>query len=82
MEKTILPVRKIIIQNYYKDGSMSYVVGTPAYDGYNVHSILETEDVGYKIFIEKDGEIVPWKSISIGCDVIAEYSLDFGDGKK
>ena len=70
-------IRKIVIGKEITKEAMSYSVGQKVYRGqYNIDSIVK-EDVGFVIYIDKDGEILKWKEISYETPTTVEYSLDF-----
>ena len=69
-------IRKISIGPDYKNGSMHYAVGQEVYGG---HSIIDIMDKGdeYDIYIEKNKEILPWKTINKNMAVVVEYNLEY-----
>ena len=69
-------IRKISIGPDYKNGSMHYSIGQEVYGG---HRIIDIVDRGeeYDINIEKDKEILPWKSINKNMAVVVEYNLEY-----
>ena len=56
-------IRKISIGPDYKNGSMHYAVGQEVYGGHKILNILD-KDSEYEIYIEKDEEVLPWKTIN------------------
>ena len=69
-------IRKISIGPDYKNGSMHYSVGQEVYGG---HRIIDIMDKGeeYDIYIEKNKEILPWKTINKNMAVVVEYNLEY-----
>ena len=69
-------IRKISIGPDYKNGSMHYAVGQEVYGGHKILNILD-KDVSYDIFIQKNDEVLPWKSINKNMAVVVEYDLEY-----
>jgi hypothetical protein len=69
-------IRKISIGTDYKN-SMHYVVGQEVIGSYKIHSIIQVEDNSVVIWIEKDMEVVCWKSINKSYPMIIEYNINF-----
>lgn len=70
-------IRKISIGNDYKQ-SMHYVLGQEVLDkSFVIDSIVEDLSTDVLIYIEKEGEVVLWKSISQTMPKIIEYKIDF-----
>ena len=57
-------IRKISIGQDYKNEAMHYSVGQSVYGGHTICDILEEEN-GFNIYIEKDGEQLPWKHFTL-----------------
>lgn len=71
-----MSIRKISIGPDYKSGAMHYVLGQKVLGGkHSVHLIREC-DSKYEIWVEKDDEVVLWKTIS-GVPVSVEYDVNF-----
>lgn len=69
-------IRKISIGNDYKE-SMHYVVGQSILDKtYNIHAVNQLDDGSIQIWIEKECEIILWKSISQSMPKVIEYRID------
>ena len=69
-------IRKISIGSDYKNDAMHYAVGQEVYGGHTINSISEKE-LGYDIFIEKNKEILPWKSFNKNMAIAVEYDLNY-----
>ena len=69
-------IRKISIGPDYKNGSMHYSVGQEVYGGHHIIDIVDKGDE-YDIHIEKNKEILPWKSINKNMAVVVEYNLEY-----
>ena len=69
-------IRKISIGPDYKNGSMHYSVGQEVYGGHNIIDITDNGDQ-YDIYIEKNKEILPWKTINKNMAVVVEYNLEY-----
>jgi len=69
-------IRKISIGPDYKNGSMHYAVGQEVYGGHKILNILDNKDA-YDIFIEKNAEVLPWKTINKNMAVVVEYDLEY-----
>jgi|TARA_B100001996_G_scaffold309331_1_gene250958 hypothetical protein len=69
-------IRKISIGRDYKNDAMHYAVGQEVFGGHKISQIME--DSGeYKIFIEKNNEILPWKHFNKNMAVAVEFNLDY-----
>lgn len=65
-------IRKISIGADYKNEAMHYAVGQSVYGGHSISNILfEEKDNSYNIFITKEDEVLPWKSLTL----IWQYQL-------
>jgi len=69
-------IRKITIGKDYKIDAMHYSVGQGVYGGHTICNILETEDK-YSIYIEKDGDVLPWKDFNKNMAISIEYNLEY-----
>lgn len=69
-------IRKISIGSDYKNDAMHYAVGQEVYGGHTINSISEKE-TGFDIFIEKNKEILPWKSFNKNMAIAVEYDLNY-----
>lgn len=69
-------IRKISIGRDYKTDAMHYSVGQEVFGGHTIVEILE-EEIGYNIFIEKNDEILPWKSFNKNMAIAVEYNLQY-----
>ena len=69
-------IRKISIGPDYKNGSMHYAVGQEVYGGHKILNILD-KDSEYEIYIEKNQEVLPWKTINKNMAVVVEYDLEY-----
>lgn len=69
-------IRKITIGKDYKTDSMHYAVGQGVYGGHTICDIIEGEDK-FSIFIEKNGDVMPWKDFNKNMAVSVEYNLEY-----
>ena len=69
-------IRKISIGSDYKNDAMHYAVGQEVYGGHTINSISEKE-MGFDIYIEKNKEILPWKSFNKNMAIAVEYDLNY-----
>ena len=71
-------IRKLSIGADYKSNAMHYAVGQEVYGGHTIHSISHDEDSeSYNIHIEKNDEIIPWKTFNRNMAVSVEYNLEY-----
>jgi hypothetical protein len=71
-------VRKISIGSDYKNDAMHYSVGQSVYGGHEISNILfDEKDNSYNIYIEKDGETLPWKKFNSNMAISVEYDLHY-----
>ena len=69
-------IRKISVGPDYKS-SMTYVVGQKVLNSsYTIHLIQE-DDGELKIWIERGGEVVLWKSFNVAMPSCIEYNINF-----
>ena len=72
-----MDIRKISVGPDYKSGAMHYIVGQPVLNGnYHIHLIQRSNDE-YLIWIQKEDEIIMWKSFSSTMPVSVEYNINF-----
>tara|TARA_R100000656_G_scaffold69634_1_gene52350 strand:+ start:1505 stop:1729 length:225 start_codon:yes stop_codon:yes gene_type:complete len=74
-----MEIRKISIGADYKSGAMHYIVGQEVLNGqYNIHLIQnDVEDSSYKIWIERNQELIMWKEFKTTLPISVEYNIDF-----
>jgi hypothetical protein len=70
-------IRKISIGPDYKN-AMNYTHGQEVLDkSYRIHLITQKDDGAVSIFIEKNTEIILWKSIGATTPFVLEYNIEF-----
>ena len=69
-------IRKISIGRDYKNDAMHYSLGQEVFGGHNIVEILE-EDESYNIYIEKNNEVLPWKTFNKNMAIAVEYNLEY-----
>lgn len=69
-------IRKISIGRDYKNDAMHYSTGQEVFGGHTIVEILE-EDESYNIFIEKNDEVLPWKTFNKNMAIAVEYNLQY-----
>ena len=69
-------IRKITVGKDYKNDSMHYTVGQEVYGGHVICDIIEAETM-YSIYIEKNDEILPWKSFNKNMAISIEYNINY-----
>jgi len=74
-----MDIRKIAIGPDYKGGAMHYLVGQNVLNNqYIIHLIRhDKKDDSIKIWIEKDNEVVLWKSFTNTMPISIEYNINF-----
>ena len=74
-----MDIRKIAIGPDYKGGAMHYIVGQNVLNNqYIIHLIRhDKKDDSIKIWIEKDDEVVLWKSFTNTMPISIEYNINF-----
>ena len=74
-----MEIRKISVGPDYKSGAMHYLQGQDVLNGeYTIHLIQHDTHLGsYKIWIERDDEVLLWKEISPTMPVSIEYNINF-----
>ena len=71
-------IRKLSIGADYKSNAMHYATGQEVYGGHTIHSINHNEEKdSYDIYIEKDQEIIPWKTFNKNMAISIEYNLEY-----
>ena len=72
-------VRKISIGADYKSSSMHYIQGQDVLNGqYFIHLIqYDSASDSYKIWIERDGEVLLWKQFNKNMPVSIEFNINF-----
>lgn len=72
-----MDIRKVSIGPDYKSGAMHYLVGQSVLNGeYTIHLIRSEQDK-IKIWIERMGEVVLWKSFTSTMPISIEYNINF-----
>ena len=72
-----MDIRKISVGPDYKSGAMHYIVGQSVLNGsYTIHLIQESDNE-YLIWIQKNDEVMMWKSFSSTMPVSVEYNINF-----
>ncbi len=69
-------IRKISIGRDYKNDTMHYSTGQEVFGGHTIVEIIE-EDESYNIFIEKNEEVLPWKTFNKNMAIAVEYNLQY-----
>ncbi len=69
-------IRKISIGRDYKNDAMHYSTGQEVFGGHTIVEIIE-EDESYNIFIEKNEEVLPWKTFNKNMAIAVEYNLQY-----
>ena len=74
-----MDIRKISIGADYKSGAMHYIVGQEVLGGSHViHLIQQYQgEQSYKIWIEKDNELLLWKEFKMTLPISLEYNINF-----
>lgn len=74
-----MQIRKISIGSDYKSSSMHYIQGQDVLNGqYFIHLIqYDSTSDSYKIWIERDGEVLLWKQFNKNMPVSIEFNIDF-----
>ena len=72
-----MDIRKISIGPDYKSGAMHYIVGQSVLNGsYTIH-LIQRKKEEVKIWIEKDNEVMLWKSFTPTMPISIEYNINF-----
>ena len=69
-------IRKISIGRDYKNDAMHYAVGQEVYGGHIICDILEKKE-NYIVYIEKNKEVLPWKSFNKNMAISVEFNLNY-----
>jgi|TARA_B100001057_G_scaffold126856_1_gene125772 hypothetical protein len=69
-------IRKISIGRDYKNDAMHYSLDQEVFGGHKIVEILE-EDESYNIYIEKNKEVLPWKTFNKNMAIAIEYNLQY-----
>ena len=74
-----MDIRKISIGADYRSGAMHYIVGQDVLGGsYFIHLIQHDPlSKSYKIWIEKNKEVVIWKEFKTTLPISLEYNINF-----
>ena len=74
-----MQVRKISIGADYKSSSMHYIQGQDVLNGqYFIHLIqYDSASDSYKIWIERDGEVLLWKQFNKNMPISIEFNINF-----
>jgi len=74
-----MDIRKISIGADYKSGAMHYIVGQEVLGcTYVIHLIQQDESQqSYKIWIEKNKELLLWKEFKMTLPISLEYNINF-----
>ena len=74
-----MDIRKISIGADYKSGAMHYIVGQEVLGGtYVIHLIQQDQkEESYKIWIEKNKELLLWKEFKMTLPISLEYNINF-----
>tara|TARA_B100001093_G_C26789143_1_gene998173 strand:- start:320 stop:544 length:225 start_codon:yes stop_codon:yes gene_type:complete len=74
-----MDIRKISIGADYKSGAMHYIVGQEVLGGtYVIHLIQQDQgQESYKIWIEKNKELLLWKEFKMTLPISLEYNINF-----
>ena len=72
-----MDIRKISVGPDYKSSSMHYIVGQDVlYGAYKIH-LIKQEEGEVKIWIEKEDEVILWKSFNDTMPIATEYNINF-----
>lgn len=74
-----MDIRKISIGADYKSGAMHYIVGQEVLGGSHVIHLIQQDqgEQSYKIWIEKDNELLLWKEFKMTLPISLEYNINF-----
>ena len=74
-----MDIRKISIGADYKSGAMHYIVGQEVVGGSHVIHLIQQDqgEQSYKIWIEKDNELLLWKEFKMTLPISLEYNINF-----
>lgn len=72
-----MQIRKISIGADYKSSAMHYIQGQEVLGGsYNIH-LIEVDGSDYKIWVERNNEVLLWKSFGPNMPISVEYNINF-----
>ena len=72
-----MDIRKISVGPDYKSGAMHYIVGQSVLNGeYKIH-VIKITDGQLTIWLERENEIMLWKSFTESMPVSIEYNINF-----
>ena len=72
-----MDIRKISVGPDYKSISMHYIVGQDVLNGaYKIH-LIKQEEGEVMIWIEKEDEVILWKSFNDTMPIATEYNINF-----
>ena len=69
-------IRKISIGRDYKNDAMHYSVGQEVYGNHIICDIVESKDK-FSVLIEKNNEVLPWKTFNKNMAVATEFNLEY-----
>ena len=69
-------IRKISIGRDYKNDAMHYSVGQEVYGGHMICDIVESK-VMFRVFIQKNNDVIPWKDFNKNMAISVEYNLEY-----
>lgn len=74
-----MEIRKISLGSDYKSSAMHYIVGQEVLNKeYNIHLIeYDSEKGSYKIWIQRQEEIILWKEFNKNMPLSIEYNINF-----
>ena len=74
-----MDIRKISIGADYKSGAMHYIVGQEVLGGSHVIHLIQQDqrEESYKIWIEKNKELLLWKEFKMTLPISLEYNINF-----
>jgi len=74
-----MDIRKISIGPDYKSGAMHYLAGQEVLGGqYKIHLLQhDNTNDSFKIWIERDDEVILWKEFKSNIPVSVEYNINF-----
>ncbi len=74
-----MEIRKISIGADYKSSAMHYIHGQDVLNGeYFIHLIqYDSKSECYKVWIERNGEVLLWKKFNKNMPVSVEYNINF-----
>lgn len=72
-------IRKISIGADYKSSSMHYIHGQDVLNNEYIIHLIQYDNLldAYKIWIEREGEILLWKQFNSNMPVSIEYNINF-----